>query len=140
MDVAGVCARDLMRTDVRTVSEKTTLLAAAKLMQDKKVSSLVVEPSGAHDAFGIVTRKDVVEALLLSRGDVERLLVIDVMTKPAIFVAPDLSIAHCVRMMRMVGVRRVPVVDSGKLVGILSNTDVFRHLVAGIESAGDPVA
>lgn len=140
MDTAGLCARDLMQRDVKTVTEKTTLRDAAKIMADGKVSSLVVERNDERDALGIITRKDVVEGLLSLEVSDSALLVEDVMAKPAISVTPDLSIRHCLQMMRMVGVRRMPVVDADKLVGVLSNTDVFRHLVASIDQADETVA
>lgn len=133
MDVGALCARELMHKDVRTIDEKVTLRAAAETMRDANVSCLVVERQGQGDAFGIITRKDVLEGLVLLAETSKALLVEDVMAKPAITVTPDLSISHCLQMMRMVGVRRMPVVDAGELVGILSNTDVFRHLVEDID-------
>jgi CBS domain-containing protein len=54
------------------------------------------------------------------------------MTKPALSVSSGLSISNCHQMMRMVGVRRLPVVDGKKLVGILSNADIFIKLVEDI--------
>ena len=102
MDTTRLCARDLMQGAVKTVTQETGLLVAAKTMHDSQVSSLVVERSDAQDALGIITRKDMVEAATSFDGDSETLLVEHIMTKPAITVAPDLSIGHCLQMMRMV--------------------------------------
>lgn len=132
MDVTKVCARDLMQKDVKTVTERTTVLAAAKTMRDCGVSSLVVERNNERDALGIITRKDVVAALVDGKTGGGPQLVGEIMTKPTITVSPDLSIENCLRMMRMTGVRRLPVVDGNKLVGILSNTDVFKCLAENI--------
>jgi len=117
-----------MNREARTIAQDASLQSAAKRMSEWGVSSLVVEPEDAHDAFGIVTRKDVVEAYDTAGAGTMPLLVEDVMTKPAITVNPELSLHQCLQLMRLVGVRRVPVVKDGALVGILSNTDVFRHL------------
>ena len=132
MDMAGICAKDIMNTEVKTVERETSLVDAARMLRDGRVSSLVVERREEHDAFGIITRKDVVE--VLSSLDTEGIpvLVEDVMTKPAITVAPELALVDCIQLMRMVGVRRLPVVDGSGLVGILSNTDVFHHLTSAI--------
>lgn len=124
-----VCVGDLMRSNVNTVAEATPLSEAAKLMYDQRVSSLVVNQEDDRDALGILTRKDIVEALSSDLPGSDTLLVKDVMTKPAIVVPPELAVAHCVRLMRMAGVRRVPVVKNGQLVGILSNSDLFHWLV-----------
>ncbi|MBN2311261.1 MAG: CBS domain-containing protein [Candidatus Hydrogenedentes bacterium] len=133
MDATAICVRDLMRTDVVTTEETASLVEVARKMRDLDVSSLVVERKNERDALGMITRKDVVEALVSAEGGESALLAGDVMTKPALSVSPDVSIALCMQMMRMVGVRRMPVVDGNRLVGILSNTDVFRHWVAALD-------
>ena len=135
MEIAGLSVGDLMQPNVSTVTGNTTLQTAAKMMQQGNVSSLVIAPADERDAWGIITRKDVVEELVSLEADDTSLLVEDVMTKPAITVHPGLSIGHCLQLMRMVGVRRMPVVDGAELVGILSNTDVFRHLARSLQEA-----
>jgi CBS domain-containing protein len=132
MDVNITRVKDLMQTDVKTVRKDEKLLAATKMMRDFNVSSLVVEPEDERDTFGIITRKDIVEALVMDPTRGISLAVDDVMTKPALHVGSGLSISNCHRMMRMVGVRRLPVVDGTKLVGILSNADIFAKLVEDI--------
>ncbi|MBP8129774.1 MAG: CBS domain-containing protein [Candidatus Hydrogenedentes bacterium] len=129
MNMQDLRVGNLMHEGVRTVSEAIPLRDAARFMHDLGVSSLVVEQVDPSDAFGILTRKDIVEALCSEMPGVGPLLVSDVMTKPAITVAPELAISHCLRLMRMAGIRRAPVVKDGRLVGILSNSDVFRWLV-----------
>ena len=129
MDLTELCAKNLMQKEVKTVSENTTLETAAKMMRDYGVSSLVVERKDEKDALGIITRKDIVEALVSDAIGGKRQLVEEVMTKPAITVPPGISIYHCLQTMRMIGVRRIPIVDGNELVGILSNSDVFNCLV-----------
>jgi CBS domain-containing protein len=128
MDVNITRVEDLMQTDVKTVRKDEELLAATKMMRDFNVSSLVVEPEDDRDAFGIITRKDIVEAIVMDPTGGISLEVDDVMTKPALTVTSKLSISNCHQMMRMVGVRRLPVVNGTKLVGILSNADIFTKL------------
>ena len=132
MDMKKLMVQDLMQTDVKMVNKNTTLLAAAKMMHDLGVSSLIVEPYDDRDAFAIITRKDIIEALVTDIiGGIEG-LVEDIMSKPAITVNIGLSIYSCQQLMRMVGVRRLPVLDGTDLVGILSNTDIFAKLVEGL--------
>jgi len=132
MDVDRIRVKDLMKADVKTVHKDVTLLTATKMMHDFGVSSLIIEPESDGDAFGIITRKDVVEAIVMDPAGGTSLLVDDVMTKPAITVNSGLSISNCHQMMRMVGVRRLPVVDGTKLIGILSNANIFAKLIEGI--------
>lgn len=132
MDMDKLRVQDLMQTDVKMVSKGTTIFDAAKKMNDWDVSSLIVEPDVDGDAFGIITRKDIIEALVSGTIGGPALLVEHVMTKPVVTVNFGLSLYNCHQMMRMVGVRRLPVVDGTELVGILSNTDIFNKLVEHI--------
>jgi CBS domain-containing protein len=129
MDAKKLRARDIMQAGVKTIRRDAPLLAAVKTMIDHEVSSLVVEPEEDGDTFGIITRKDIVEALMAEGEEGISLLVEDVMTNPAITANVNLSISSCHRLMRMVGVRRLPVVNGTDLVGILSNEDIFETLV-----------
>lgn len=129
MDVDNIRVKDLMKTDVKTVHKDVSLLTAIKMMHDLSVSSLIIEPESDGDAFGIITRKDVVEAIVMDPAGGTSLLVDDVMTKPAFTVNSGLSISNCHQMMRMVGVRRLPVIDGTQLIGILSNANIFEKLV-----------
>lgn len=138
MNIQSLCVGDLMHPVVKTVTESMPLEEAAKLMYDLHVSSLVIEKENERDAFGILTRKDLVETLCADLPGGDALLVQDVMTKPAITVPPELSLSHCLKLMRMAGVRRVPVVREGRLVGILSNSDVFRWCVEHVPSGKTP--
>lgn len=122
-------ARDLMEKEVKTIGRGLTLSQAAKMMRDSRVSSLVIEPDEEGDAWGIITRKDIVDAFMSDEFDWASQLVDDVMTKPVITASRDLSIVNCHLLMLMVGVRRLPVLNGAKLVGILSNTDIFEKTV-----------
>ncbi len=132
MDAKKLKVKELMRTDVKMVDKSTTLLEAAKMMRDLSVSSLIIEPDEEGNAFGIITRKDIVEAIVTEAFDGTLQLVDDIMTQPAITVSMDFSIYNCQQLMRMAGVRRLPVVQGADLVGILSNTDIFEQLVKRI--------
>jgi CBS domain-containing protein len=132
MDVNRIRVKDLMKADAKTVHKDATLFTAIKMMRDFGVSSLIIEPESDGDAFGIITRKDVIEAIVMDPAGGTSLLVDDVMTKPAITVSSGLSISNCHQMMRMVGVRRLPVVDGSKLIGILSNANIFAKVAEDI--------
>jgi len=121
--------RECMQRDVRIISRKYTVAAAARELTRQRVSSFLVEPLDQNDTYGIITRKDVVETLISDYSDENVLLVEDVMTHPVISIGPDLSVQLAQQTMRMVGVRRLPVIEDGRLVGILSNSDILAALV-----------
>lgn len=129
MDIKKLRVRDVMRSDVKTVERDLLLPEAARRMHELQVSSLVIEPEDDSDAFGIITQKDILNVMIMAGEDDFASQVSDVMTKPAITVGPGLSVENCLLLMRVAGARRLPVVEGEKLIGIISNTDLFAQLV-----------
>jgi len=132
MDIDKLRVQELMQTDVKRIKRSATISNAAKVMRDARVSSLIIEPEADGDAFGIITRRDIIGAFLSSTVSGPADLVEDIMTKPAITVNLGMSIYNCQQLMRMVGIRRLPVLDGNQLVGILSNADIFAKLLENI--------
>ena len=132
MNIEKLRVQELMQKNVKLTNKSTTISKAARMMRDSGVSSLIVEPDDDGDAFGIITRRDIIEAFLSSTISGPPHQVEDAMTKPAITVNLGMSIYNCQLLMRMVGVRRLPVLDGNQLVGILSNADIFKKLLEDI--------
>jgi len=129
MNTKSIKVREMMNSKVRFIDKNTSIIAAGKQMLDERVSSFIIKPDNELDAYGIITRKDVVEALVTTDMVETSILVKDVMTKPTLTIEPELSIYICHQMMLMVGVRRLPVVEGRKLVGIISNSDILKNIV-----------
>ncbi len=132
MGIKSMKVADLMNRDVKVIDKNSSIISAAKQMMANHVSSFVIMPDDPHDAFGIITRKDVIESLINSPKIDTSILVKAVMSKPCICVHPELSIHNCFKMMMMVGVRRMPVTEGNKLVGIISNTDILDNIVKSV--------
>ena len=123
-------ADELMHRGVETIDGSATVAEALKKMRDRKVSSLIVNRRDPSDAWGIITKKDVV-GKVIDPGPVRRNLsttkVHEVMSKPLVTVSPGLAIKYCVRSMTRAGVTRAAVFDGKEIVGILSFTDVLNN-------------
>ena len=132
MNIKSKKVSDLMNRDVEIIDKNTSIISVAKQMMERQVSSFIVMPDDPHDAFGIVTRKDVVETFVNSGTGDTSLKVKDVMSKPCLCVHPELSVYNCFQMMEMVGVRRMPVTEGNKLVGIISNSDILNSIIKGV--------
>ncbi len=127
-DVRLVRAGDVMVKNVTSIDGSDTVADAIKLMRRKKVSSLVVNRRSPDDAWGIVTRKDVVSKVIDPNKDPHEVRVFEIMTKPLVTVSPGLALKYCARLMNEAGIRRAPVFDGTEIVGILSNTDIFNAI------------
>lgn len=111
-----------MNPRVLTVGPLDTLEQAAQAMIERKVGSAVVVKDGAH--AGIVTERDVLRAV--ARGTVPWSTKIeDVMTADPICAEPEVEISKAMQMMLEGGFRHLPVVQDGKLVGIVSLRDLL---------------
>jgi CBS domain-containing protein len=126
MSVKLLTATQLMTPQPVSIAPSESLAAAARLMLERGIHCLLVlGPAGRLP--GILTSKDIV--LVLCDGEpelLEELSVADAMTTPAICVQHDLVIGDCIRLMRMSGVRSVPVLRGLDPIGMLSFTDVLR--------------
>ena len=126
MSLKRLTAAQLMTDAPIMVDPNESLRSAARLMTEKHLHCLLV-PAEPGRVVGVITSKDIIQVLF--EGEVEmldQLRVSDVMTAPALCVQEELVIEDCLRLMRMSGVRSVPVVRGLTPVGILSFTDVLR--------------
>jgi len=127
-DVRFAKAGDVMTKGIICIDGTATVADAIKLMREKKVSSLFVSRRSQEDAWGIVTRKDVVCKVVDPGKEPAEVKVFEIMTKPLITVSPGLALKYCARLFNAAGIRRAPVFDGKEIVGILSNTDIFNAI------------
>ena len=126
---------ELMSKPIVMIAETASIAEAVAKMSSSKVSVLVVEKGHAHDVFGILTRKDIVLEATEGLDGIASLTVHDLATKPALDIQANVSVKHAVRLMRLVGIRRLLVLEGDKPVGLLSNTDIFRRVAQEITAA-----
>lgn len=122
-------AKDLMSKDVKYIQGDATIKETLIKMKVEGVSSFIVERKDHDDAYGIVTRKDIVTKVVETGRDLEYTKVKEIITKPLLMVSPGLDIKYVVRLMQMANIRRAPVFDGKEIVGILSNTDIINALI-----------
>ncbi len=118
-------ARDIMTKEVVTISGSATVAEAVKLMKDKGLRALIVEPRSDRDPYGMVTETDIVYKVAAYGNDPKTLRVFEIMTKPCITVTPDLGVEYVARLFANTRIRRAPVVE-GKLLGIISISDIMH--------------
>lgn len=125
--------KDVMVTQVVTVSPFATLRQALGLMRSHGVKSLVVERRGPHDAFGILQYSHLLSSLVADEGDIDLLNVYDLadMTTPTVH--EELAVTHAARMMSRHELNRVVVIRDNQLTGLLTVNDIVRHLLHSLD-------
>ncbi|MBU0965312.1 MAG: CBS domain-containing protein [Proteobacteria bacterium] len=115
-----VRARDVMQKNVVTIDGMATAKEAAQKMRANKVSSLLVDKRHADDAWGIVAVQDLIKGVLITDRTPEEVNVYEVMRKPIITVPADMDIRYVARLLYRANIRRAPVEEMGKLVGMVT--------------------
>src|SRR5438270_11569228 len=112
-------AEDVMTTKVITVTENQTKQQAARLLAQHRISGLPVI-NNDHVVVGIVTEYDVISK--------EGQTVNEIMTRGVISVTPDTDLDQVSHLLVHEHIKRLPVLDQGKLVGIVSRADLVREV------------
>ena len=130
--------REVMTPQPWALSPETPVAEAARIMRRNDIGDIVVT-QGAH-LWGILTDRDIVVRALAEGRDPEATTVGDICSRDLTTVAPTDSLGHAVTLMRDKAVRRLPVVEGGSVVGIVSIGDLAvdrdrRSALADISAA-----
>lgn len=121
---------DLMTTtDLVTISPMATIREALNTMRDNKVKSLIVNKLSPSDAYGILTYKNILQAIVAEEGDIDLLNVYDICSKPAIQISKELNVKYAAQMMVNQSIKRILVIDNNELEGILTMTNILEVLM-----------
>ena len=118
--------RDIMSKDLLTISENESALKAAQMMNEKGVSSLIV--ISGERPIGIITERDFIKKICLKDLRISNVKVGEMMSKIRTFASPDTTIDVAVQRMVNNRIRRLPIMENGKLIGIITVTDLAKHL------------
>ena len=113
---------------VVSVEPAITVYKAIELMSEKNISSLLItDPEGK--LLGIFTERDYARKLILKGKSSKDTLIKELMTQNPVTVSSDSSIEDCMKVMSDKHIRHLPVVDSGKVMGMISIGDLVRFII-----------
>ncbi len=110
-------------SDVATVAQNATVLEAAKLMNERRIGALVVRDGDR--VVGIFTERDILNRVVAAGLSPDTACVKDVMTSPMACCRRDTRLAECKGVMTQKRIRHLPVVEEGKLFGMISAGDIL---------------
>ena len=119
-----VLVKDVMWNKVDIVDHKTTVQDALNTMEHKKTKLLIVDKAHEHDEYGIVLIADIARKAIAQDKSLDRVNVYEIMNKPAISVNSEMNIRYCARLLTRFNLSRCPVIDDGKIVGVVSLTSI----------------
>jgi CBS domain-containing protein len=130
--------REIMTTDPVCVPSSASIYEAAKLMRDNNIGDVIVQDGG--EVCGIVTDRDIVIRAVAARQDADETPIADICTQDPLVAHPDDDVEAAIKTMHSKAIRRLPVVEDGRPVGVLSLGDLAvqrdrRSVLGGISAA-----
>lgn len=122
-------ARDVMRERHIEMDGKATVREALDALRAEEADVLIVNKRNENDAFGMVLLADIAKKVLAKDKAPDRVNIYEIMSKPVIGLEPDLDVRYCARMFDNFGIANAPVIENGKVIGIVSYSElVFKGL------------
>jgi len=114
-----------MIKSVVTVQPDASVYDVVKLLNQNRIGCLVIV-RGDNQIVGIVTERDLLERVLEKCRDPRKTIISEVMSKQVMTGTPDMDLLEAARLMFKLKVKKLPITDDGRLVGILTVTDIAR--------------
>ena len=121
---ATLRVEDVMVKDVIKINEDVTIKEAAGLMNKYEIGCLIAVKKGK--VSGILTERDLLKRVVAESKDASKLRVRDVMTSPLIVADPKMDLGEAVKLMFERKIKKLPVVEDKRLIGLVSLTDIAR--------------
>ena len=123
-----VSIKDILSKEVATITKDQSVYKAAKKMIKKGMDCLVIVEKGI--VKGTLTRKDIIEKIVVNKKDPEKIKVEEIMSSPAKTVTPEANFVYTSTIMAVNKIKQIPVVNDkdGKLVGIVTQIDLIKNI------------
>jgi len=116
--------RDVMKTEFDMVEGMDTVAEVLRNSKHPETRCFIVNIRHDDDEYGIVLLSDIAKQVLARNKAPERVNIYEIMSKPVISVDLDMDIRYCARMFENFGLSRAPVVEHGKVIGVVGYTDI----------------
>lgn len=124
MDVEKIMVKNVIAVDANVKVKE-----AVKLMNEYEIGCLIVENKGK--VAGIVTERDLLKRVIEESKDPKRVNVSEIMSQPLIVGSPHMDIEDVVRQMFKYKIKKLPIIEDGHLLGLVTLTDVARVVEIG---------
>lgn len=111
-----------------TVAPDASVFEALQQMAEKNVGALVV--TEGSEVTGVFSERDYARKIILVGKSSKDTSVADIMTTPVVSVSPKQTLEECMRLMTDERIRHLPVLDDGRLIGVISIGDVVKEIIS----------
>ena len=115
---------DVMVKEVITIDQNSTVKEAAEVMNKFEIGCLIAVRKGK--AIGVITERDLLKRIVAEARDATETKVKDVMSSPLVVIEPSVELEEAVKLMFQMKIKKLPVVDGKRLVGLITLTDIAR--------------
>ncbi len=120
----SLVVQNIMVSNVITTEKHALVIDAVKIMNQHGIGCLVAMENGSP--VGIVTERDLLKRVLGESKNPKKIRVQEIMSSPLIVAKPDMDIEKVTRLMFDRKIKKLPIVEDGKLVGLVTFTDLLR--------------
>ena len=121
--------RQVMKTGVDIVDGMVTIDQALKNMKHPETNTIIVDKRHDDDEYGVVMFRDIARRVLARDRSAERTNAYEIMSKPVLSVDPDMDVRYCIKLFDSFGLSRAPVIENGKIIGLVSYSDIVLKSV-----------
>jgi len=116
-----------MTGNVKIMDGLATVEEGLQAMRASDIRALIVDKRHADDAYGIVLLSDMAKKVLGQNRSPKRVSLYEIMSKPVVWVEPDLDIRYCARLFDNFGLAIAPVIEQGNVIGVVSYHEIVLN-------------
>ena len=122
---SGLLVRDVMSKAVKTVRPNSTINEVVRKMNKFEIGSIIVADS--EKPVGIITERDILRRVLEVTVAAEAMKAKEIMSSPILTIDSQATTEEAATLMNSKRIKKIPVLENGKLVGIVTSTDIVRN-------------
>ena len=119
-----VRVREVMKEDLDIIDGMETVADALAHMKYPETRTIMIDKRHDDDEFGVVMFRDIAKRVLAPDLNPHRINMYEIMSKPVISVDPGMDVRYCTKLFDRFGISRAPVIENGKIIGLVSYTDI----------------